>query len=156
MQAHYKKLFAIHKQLLKREIPEDVIPLFFEFLGDLNETPSDLDNKHCFYEVTYEKPYYLTDGKTVFTTIEYELGYYCNVCNKILLVKTEKQLKLHCRSNVHCRNLRTYSGKPPQMHRVQEQFQLKNFNWNRYSPRTKKEIAKSVKIKKITLHNITQ
>ena len=154
MQQHYKKLFAIHKQLLKHEIPEDVIPLFFEYLGRLNETAEDLDNKHCFYTVYYKKPYYKPDGKTLFTSIKYEFGHYCNVCKKIYLVRTPKQLKLHCKSKGHSSNLELYNGAPPKMHNVRNQFVMKDFHWGRYSSSKKKFLSESIELKKITLHNI--
>ena len=104
---NHRHLFAIHKQLLRRNIPDDLMPIFFDYLGDLNESVDDLTNKHCWYKITYDDTEYFRthDDKLVKSWCRKRGGHYCNVCNKVYDIYVSWEFKQHCRGKVHCRNI---------------------------------------------------
>ena len=128
---NYKHIFAIQKQLLKQNVPEDVIPLFFEYIGDLKETPNDLINKQCFYKITHDDIEYCrnSQNKLVKTWKRVYAGHYCTICEKIYDIQQKWEFKKHCKGNVHKRNI--------------------NKNENT-SPPTKKEILEALKHKYVS------
>ena len=138
MESHYKKFFIIQKQLLKHNVPEDVIPIFFDYLGKLDETLDDLDNKHCFYEITCNND-------------DTHFGTYCNVCEKILFLKTPKQLHLHCASKGHRNHLGCYRGLSPQMHRIKHEIVTKHYRWMKYRYKKRQRVLNTLKLNNIII-----
>ena len=112
---NYKHLFAIHKHLLKREMPDDLIPIFFDYLGDLNETVEDLTNQHCWYKITYDDiDYFRNDQyKLVKSWCRKHGGHYCSICHKVYDIRATWEFKQHCRGNVHNRNLKNDKNLAP-------------------------------------------
>ena len=104
---NYKHLFAIHKQLLKHEMPDDLIPLFFDYLGDLNETVHDMINQHCWWRITYDDTDFILaqNNKLARTWSRTHGGHYCTICDKIYDIRATWEFKQHCRGRVHKRNL---------------------------------------------------
>ena len=88
---NYKKLFAITRQLQRREMPDDLMQLTLEFVGDLNETRKDLRHKHLFCQIRNS----VTGEKYC---------HYCKSCDQILMYKTSAGLRHHVKSNKHCTN----------------------------------------------------
>ena len=105
---NYKHLFTIHRQLLKRDIPDDLMPVFFEYLGDLNETLDDLTNQNCWYKITYDDIDYIRNqqDKLVKMWQRRHGGHYCLVCKKVYDIRATWEFKQHCRGKVHTRNLK--------------------------------------------------
>ena len=71
----YRKLFTITRELQKKRVPDDLMQLIFEYVGDLNETSDELIDKHAFYRIED-----LISGKTY--------AHYCKCCEQILLDKS--------------------------------------------------------------------
>ena len=142
MQSHYKKFFTIQRQLLKCEIPEDLIPIFFDYLGKLDETVEELDNKHCFYKITHDK-----DAKAPDT----HFGTYCNVCKKVMFLKTPKQLHLHCTSKGHRNHYKSYKGFSPRMYEIQHEIITKHYRWMKYRYKHRRRVLNTLKLTNIII-----
>lgn len=149
---NYNKLFCIQKELYKHSIPDDLVPIFFDYIGDLDETSIDLINKRCFWKIEYKHP-------TLFKNYYFRLGYYCNVCNKILQHTSVKQLKNHTKTKTH--HVTLYENKK----NFEADLELKLYKvWFAYlnisdkicalrklSDRKKKQIYESFKIERVTI-----
>ena len=85
---NYRKLFVITREMQKKRMPDDLMQLTFEFIGDLDETLEELKNKHVFSRIQN-----LISGKTY--------AHYCHCCDRILMFKTSKGLMRHVESNGH-------------------------------------------------------
>ena len=153
MEDHYKKLFTIQKCLRQHNVPDDLIPIFFQYLGDLNETEVDLINKYCFYKVCYDDPYFRPNG-TIFTTIHTHLGYYCNVCERILKYKSHKQLKNHIKIKSHQNNIKFKCHQYDHNKIDHQMFKLEFFSKIfRYNDKVKSKMFKTIKLNNVILHN---
>ena len=107
MPTHYKKLFTIHRELLKRKIPDDIVPIFFDYLGEnLDETGEDLINRHCFYEVKCKEKYKSYRQIKYHT---YKFGHYCQVCDKIYKIRLPNQFLSHKNSSMHQKKLKLHN-----------------------------------------------
>ena len=84
----YRKLFVITRELQKKRVPDDLMQLIFEYVGDMNETSEDLNNKYAFCRIEN-----LITGKTYM--------HYCFYCDLLLCYKTNKGLARHCDSQSH-------------------------------------------------------
>ena len=91
---NYKKLFVITRQLQRREMPDDLMQLTLEFVGDLDEKRKELRHKHAFCRIDN-----LVTGVTI--------CHYCKHCKIILMYKTNAGLSNHVKSNKHRMNTRT-------------------------------------------------
>ena len=101
----YKLIFTIQRQLLKRSIPDDLIPTFFEYIGNPNETGYDLANKYCFYEVYYDKIVQRPQYKFLVYGENWLFGHYCSICNKLYEFEQPNQFWKHIRGSVHTRKI---------------------------------------------------
>ena len=84
----YRKLFVITRELQKKRVPDDLMQRIFEYVGDLNETSEELQDKHAFCRIEN-----LITGKTYM--------HYCYYCDLVLCYKTNKGLARHCDSQTH-------------------------------------------------------
>ena len=48
---NYRKFFVITREFQKKHMPDDLMQLAFEFLGDIDESVSDMINKHAFVRI---------------------------------------------------------------------------------------------------------
>ena len=104
----YRHIFAINKALLKRNIPEDLIPTILEFVGDPTETREDLCNKFAFYEI-------VIDFKRCENCL---FGYYCNVCEKVYLLESPCEFRKHINASFHKKKLIDYSEEAPKEEKI--------------------------------------
>ena len=104
----YNYIFAINKGLLKRNVPEDLIPTFLDYVGDPRERREDLCNKFCFYGI-------VIDFKRCKNVL---FGYYCNVCEKVYLLESPCEFKKHIKGSFHKKRLRNYSEEPPKDEKI--------------------------------------
>ena len=88
----YKKLFVIVKEFCKKDMPDDLMQLTLEFVGDLDESGNDLIHKHSFLQL-----------KTFGTGTV--LCSYCKLCNRILCMKSQKELARHVKAKCHQDNI---------------------------------------------------
>ena len=155
MSIDYKKLFVIHKHLLKNHIPDDLMLLFFEYIGDLNESVSDLVTKHCFYIVRYKYPYLIAPKEHYM--VERVFGHYCNLCKKLYIMQSPAQIRHHIRSNIHRFNLKHWdkipAGRPTQLQMVLA-FKNKHYNWYTWSQRVKKMVVPTINHHKIVFNQL--
>ena len=49
----FKHTLALNRALIRQDVPDDLIPIFFQYVGDFKETPDDLINKHCWSRMEY-------------------------------------------------------------------------------------------------------
>jgi hypothetical protein len=92
----FRTILRIHKSLLLHDIPDDIMPIIFDYLGDVSETPIELTNKHCFILVCYKCPYHRALASK---------GHYCLLCNRILELHSKKSLYRHVNSKYHKQQL---------------------------------------------------
>ena len=85
---NFRKLFVITREFQKRDMPDDLMQLTLEFLGDIDESVEELRNKHAFVRIETS-----ITGKT--------FGHYCQHCRSFFSYKTNKGLARHCNSNYH-------------------------------------------------------
>lgn len=144
---NFKKIFLINKFLMKHEMPEDLVPTFFYYLGDTDETAIDLENKHCFYAAKYDDATY---NKNVL------FGHYCTYCDKLYLLYSNAQLKQHSRSKYHQKML---LNKMRPITRVsiphlQTMFIQKHYKYWWKPPSWREKALNSLTLKKITVNSI--
>ena len=139
----YKLLFKIHKELLKQSMPDDLIPIFFDYLGKLDETADDLINKRCFHSIHYEHP-------SVFIKTAL-FGHYCSVCDKIYMIFAPHQFTNHCKSKIHHTNLKNNKYIEPNDIRIRQLVYNKHPKMWQWKPKLKERTLKTIKYKNITL-----
>ena len=152
MEEHYNRFFAIQRQLHKYSMPEDLVPIVFDYLGKLNETYDDLINKRCLWLIDYEDtlPFYMSKP------YRQEMGHYCNVCNKVLFVLNENQLKRHLKSLEHkktIKHMKPVYNENMNLKRFENALmstQNKNGKWPKCK---KKKILKTIMLKQRELKN---
>ena len=86
-----EKVLRIHKSLLLNEVSDDIVPIIFDYLGDVKESPVDLVNRFSCKLICSKT----ADNKLVVR------GHYCTVCDKYLRLRTKKALARHIRSDGH-------------------------------------------------------
>ena len=145
---NYKKLFIIQRELIKQGMPDDLLPLFFSYIGDLDETAIELANKHCFFEIICLM--HLT-GKKFY---RYKLGHYCGICKKLYLIKCKSQMKSHLNSTHHKRKLE-FGAKlqTPVTQDLTYWLKMKHPQYSLLSVKEKQIVLKDVKINKIDWHD---
>ena len=142
---NYKKIFTIHRHLLKNDMPDDLIPIFFEYLGDIDETVEELKNRHCFYEV--QCLWHVANK--IFQRCR--IGYYCKLCEKMYMIQTQSQFKAHLNSVYHRKQLKCgkdYKLTPPTVNDMEYWLKLKHPQYHSLSKHNKRILLKNVKIKK--------
>ena len=140
---NYKNLFTISRSLLKNNIPDDLIPIFFEYLGNLNESVTDLKNKHCWAEIKY----YDLDDK-----FDRTFGHYCFCCNELYLLHTDTQLKRHALSKNHIKKLKKHDISDKIFAtRLERKFRKKCYSWFCRGQAWREKALATLKIEKITL-----
>ena len=129
----YRKLFVITRELQKKLMPDDLMQLTFEFVGDLNETVEELSDKHLFYRIED-----LISGKTY--------AHYCSCCDIILCYKTSKGLARHCESNCHKKMKEHLPTQKPKKSQIINEFKWV-FQWSVFFRNLKRSQLKVVHIK---------
>ena len=145
---YYKKLFKIHRELMKYHIPDDIVPIIYEYIGNLNESEIDLANKWCFYIVKHNRDFHdrLTN-KFLYTKENVILGYYCTVCGKIYKFEYPSQFNTHTNGSYHKNRLKKihYDPLDPTLKQIQVCFSSKHPYFWRLSIDKKKKYLDSVK-----------
>ena len=116
-QIDYRKLFVITRELQKKNMPDDLMQLTLEFVGDLNESCEDLMNKYAFCKIS-----------NVVTKTTY--GHYCYYCDRVLWFKTRKGLMRHVKSWIHEDNLENKKMRKSKMGII-KMFKRK-YNWRAF------------------------
>ena len=128
----YRKLFVITRELQKKRVPDDLMQLIFEYVGDMDETIDELQNKHVFYRIEN-----LITGKTY--------AHYCSCCDQTLCYKTNKGLARHCQSIYHQKKKQLPIQKVTKS-TVIDDFKL-YFTWSSFYRALDKKLLKVVRIK---------
>ena len=146
----YKKVFTIHKYLIRNEIPDDLMPIIFEYIGNLDESVEDLINHWCFHQLIMDEPLFsCRDGKIIYigNTI---FGFYCSVCQKIYKFQYHRQLREHLEGNVHRFNIKYEPyPKPLTSAEFNLHFKYKYHRLHRYNKHVRERILNSIKLKHI-------
>ena len=133
---NFKKVLRIHKSLLLYDLPDDIIPLIYEYLGDLDENIIDMYNNHCFYGI-----YHCGDED-----YKYVIGHWCNICKLHLQLRTEKSLNRHIISQNHNYHLRKYHKRKADRNIQKYKNEIKNtsvYKW--FAINTNKKIKQKFK-----------
>ena len=128
-------------------MPDDLVPIFLDYLGDVYQSPKDLENSNCFFKVEYE-PYYW--NRT--------LGHYCAICKKLYLLKGTAGLKRHLKSAFHQSMFkkRGYKWIPPSKKEIHYWFKKKHYRYRCWDTDTKTRTINSVKYFNINLNDISK
>ena len=94
-----KHAIRTYKSLALQGICDDVIDTIVDYVGDFNETPSDLVNQYLILKV--EQHYRDADGVLLHINT---VGHYCCVCRQFYEMKTEKGIARHTSSQKHKKN----------------------------------------------------
>lgn len=147
---NYKYIFAIHRALLKRDIPDDLMPIFFEYIGNPTETFDDLINKWCFYQISYNSP----RTSLITKKIRYErfsFGHYCSVCDKIYFIFTGSQFRNHIQSRIHQKCIKKYQHAIPILKNIEYLFKFKSRTYWKWNKQVKKKMLQSIQIQQAEL-----
>ena len=147
MEHSYKHIFIIQRQLLKQSVPYDLLPVFFNFLGNVTETQTDLINENCLFRIVCAYKGYET----------VHFGTYCNHCNKMYDIYTNGQYNRHFKSKNHCKNLKInpYPDNP-NINNIRLIFLDKFYRFYSYSFKQRIKLLESVKFVPITNIKITK
>lgn len=150
----YKKLFKIQKSLLKNDIPDDLMPIIFEYLGDLNESVDELRNKHAFYKITgnYVARINWIGSTQIIDWKPYTPGHFCNVCQKFYLIHSPAQIRNHINNDYHKKQLKLnkYPIDYIDTSKLKKQYKIKDWRFKWESEYRKKKIIESLCWEKIT------
>lgn len=133
-------------------MPDDLIPIFLDYTGDINQTPEELENSHCFFKVEYDGHYF--DG--MLTIRDCTFGHYCAICKKLYLLRGPAGLKRHIKSANHQSMFkrRGYRWRPPAKNDIIHWFIKKNYRYRCLNDVDSKKTIESVKYFNIDLNNI--
>ena len=136
---YYKKISTIQNCLYDNNVPTDLHSIIFDYYGDLDESVEDLMNKHCFYQINCS------------SFIQRLRGYYCQICNKFLEVKSMRQLQRHINSVEHRHNLQDDDCDKPRC--IQDFKKCCGDKWFKNMPKVPKKFKKNF-IDDLTPQNI--
>ena len=148
----YKHIFATEQELINRNVPDDLIPIFFDYLGEPTETSLDLSNKHCLYRVDYTAPTIINGELRAMTDITF--GHYCCLCDKLYLMESDAQILRHMKSRIHNKNLRKNEPCNPTEKKIKYFFKLKYFWWFCKPQREQEMMLRSIRFENITFNII--
>ena len=88
-------ILRVYKSLVVRDIPDDVIDLILEFIGDISETDVELVNKRCTHKVNQRSVAKDRNKSWIYG------GHLCTICERYLALKTQRGMQRHFNSQAH-------------------------------------------------------